>query len=326
MEGLRTFLESSTIHGLSYISSTKRLQRLFWTLVVILGFSGAAVLIYQSFQSWEESPITTTIETLPIKEITFPKISVCPPQNTFTDLNYDLIKTNNVTLDEVKRENLTNIAIELINEAVHKETLENINKIQEKNRFSNWYKRNTKIEIPYYGDDNRFYYNITTSDTYGSISSQDFGENFNATKMETNFHYSIKIYPPNDVVNNTNVTLHIEIDRVLLMNNLNDNIKILSKWGTFQILDSNGKTPWGFSPPGIIGGRNLSIVNDYREIIIERKIKSDDVNNLNYNRMPGFNISWYYTKTTAGTTVSGKGFFKDETNGREFNRYHTILI
>ena len=185
--------------------------------------------------------------------------------------------------------------------------------------------KDTQI-LKFLGDDNRFYYNITTFDTYGSISSQYFGENFNAIKMETNFYYSIKIYPPNDVVNNTNFTLHIEIDRVLLMNNLNDNMKILSKWGAFTILDTNGKSTWGFCPPGIIGGRNLSIVNDYREIIIERKITSDDANDLLYNRMPGFNISWYYTKTTAGTTVSGKGFFKDETNGREFNRYVVCII
>ena len=69
MEGVRVFLESSTIHGLSYISTTSRLVKIFWILVVIGGFTGAGVLIYQSFQAWNESPVTTTIETLPITEI-----------------------------------------------------------------------------------------------------------------------------------------------------------------------------------------------------------------------------------------------------------------
>ena len=328
METLITFLESSTIHGLAYIPTGRRHVRLLWILVVIAGFSGAGYLIYESFQSWAESPITTTIETLPIKDITFPKISVCPPENTFTDLNYDLIKTKKVTLDEVKRENLTNFAVELINEAIYEETLANLNKIKEKNRLNNWYKKYTKIEIPFYGEGNRFNYNITTSDTDGIISSQDFGENFNATKMETNFHYSIKIYPPNDVVNNTKVTLDIEIDRVTLMNNLNDNIKVLNKWGSYQLLDiGRKKSTWSFRPPGIIDGQNLAKVNDFREIIIERKITLDDVKGLHYDCMPGFNVSWYYKKTTTSTTISGKGIFEVKTNGngREFRRYHTIM-
>ena len=90
MEGVRTFLESSTIHGLTYVSTTRKYVRLFWIFVVIGGFVGASLLIKESFDSWSESPIKTTIETLPISEITFPKVTVCPPKNTFTDLNYDL--------------------------------------------------------------------------------------------------------------------------------------------------------------------------------------------------------------------------------------------
>ena len=90
MEGVKTFLETSSIHGLAYISSTRRLVKLFWAVVVILGFTGAGAIIYQSFQSWSEGPVKTTIETLPITDITFPKVTVCPPKNTYTDLNYDL--------------------------------------------------------------------------------------------------------------------------------------------------------------------------------------------------------------------------------------------
>ena len=37
-----------------------------------LGFTGAGVLIYQSFKSWADSPIVTTIENLPIEKFTFP--------------------------------------------------------------------------------------------------------------------------------------------------------------------------------------------------------------------------------------------------------------
>merc|ERR1712074_527772 len=45
MEGVRTFLESSTIHGLAYISISQKYARLFWILVVLTGFIGASLLI-----------------------------------------------------------------------------------------------------------------------------------------------------------------------------------------------------------------------------------------------------------------------------------------
>ena len=110
---METFLETSTIHGVSHISTKRKFVRIFWTLVVISGFTGAGVLIYQSFQSWDESPVKTTIETHPIAEITFPKVTVCPPKNTFTNLNYDLMMTENITLDNDTRQELTNYAVEL---------------------------------------------------------------------------------------------------------------------------------------------------------------------------------------------------------------------
>ena len=80
MEGVKEFLESSTIHGLVYISTTRRLARLLWLCVVISGFTGAVVIIYQSFSSWAVSPVSTTIETLPITELDFPSVTVCPPR------------------------------------------------------------------------------------------------------------------------------------------------------------------------------------------------------------------------------------------------------
>ena len=49
MSGLVTsvaeFLSSSTIHGLAHISSTRRLVRLLWVGVVVLGFTLAATII-----------------------------------------------------------------------------------------------------------------------------------------------------------------------------------------------------------------------------------------------------------------------------------------
>ena len=78
---------------------TRRLIRVLWVCIVIAGFTGAGVLIYQSFDTWAESPITTTIETLPIKDVILPKITVCPPKNSYTDLNSGVMTVDNMTID-----------------------------------------------------------------------------------------------------------------------------------------------------------------------------------------------------------------------------------
>ena len=106
MEGVSTFFASSTIHGLSYIASSRKYVKLFWILVVVTGVTGALFLIKESFDYWSESPIKTTEETLPIADIKFPKVTVCPPKNTYTDLNYDLLISENRTLTEEMRNDM----------------------------------------------------------------------------------------------------------------------------------------------------------------------------------------------------------------------------
>ena len=125
MGDLQTFLESSSISGLNFISTTKRYAKLFWIIVVVLGFTGAGVMIFQSFQDWGNNPISTTIETRPIAEIKFPKVTVCPPKDTYTDLNYDLMLLENKTLDNNTRHNLTNYATELLQDNVYASVMNN---------------------------------------------------------------------------------------------------------------------------------------------------------------------------------------------------------
>ena len=120
---METFLETSTIHGVSHISTTRKFVRIFWSLVVISGFTGAGVLIYQSFQAWADNPVTTTIETLPMENnenIKFPKVTVCPPKNTYTDLNYDLMMTANTSLTDETRYKLKTYAMELLHNYLEK--------------------------------------------------------------------------------------------------------------------------------------------------------------------------------------------------------------
>ena len=131
-ELLQQFLRSSTIHGFQHISSSGSYGKLSWILIVFCGFSGAGYLIYHSFDNWSQNPVRTTIETLPITEITFPNVTVCPPRGTYTNLNYDLMQfKRRKMLKKSTRDYLLNFAIDVIQEEFYKEMLKNVSLVNE---------------------------------------------------------------------------------------------------------------------------------------------------------------------------------------------------
>ena len=103
---INSFLSSTTIHGLSYIPSSRKPLKLFWLSVVLAGFTCSICLIQKSFRGWQESPISTSVEILPITEITFPNVTVCPPRKTFTALNVDLGLAREITVNVSSRDQL----------------------------------------------------------------------------------------------------------------------------------------------------------------------------------------------------------------------------
>ena len=132
MESFKQFLETASIDGLNHISSTRRWIRLFWITLLAMGFIVSGVLIWESFQSWEDNPVRTTTKTVAMKEIKFPKLTVCPPKNTFTDINYDLMLTENVTLTNETKNELYEYVVAMIDEHVYMDPWD---KIHEENRF-----------------------------------------------------------------------------------------------------------------------------------------------------------------------------------------------
>ena len=181
MENLKIFLESSSIHGLSYISTSRRHTRLLWLIIVTTGFITAGVLIHQSFKGWADSPITTTVETISIERITYPKITVCPPPNTFTDLNYDLLMTQNMTLDNKTKNQLTKYAVELLHDHLLDSIMTNLSYLDEKDRYY-------KIQPP-------------SNAKAGTIITI-----FDVNLVEANAYYYIRIYN-----NHRGSTLHVSI-------------------------------------------------------------------------------------------------------------------
>ena len=319
MESIKTCLESSTIHGLTHISTNRKQTRFFWVIVVTAGFTGAGVMIYHSFQDWNDSPVKTTIETRPIAEITFPKVTVCPPKNTNTYLNYDLMMAANISLDNDTRNELTHFAVERLQNLLHNSIMANLTMLEDNDRYYNWYHGYTKIEIPFYEDEyENVHYKVSTSAPFGTISTKHFGDKFNIDKIQRqlNVYYNVIIRPSKSIrkLNETSM-LHIEIEKI----NMKD---LLSGEDTFFFVDDfiNSSTTYFY--------RNYTKIRDNYSIKLTRKVSFEDASKQNLLMMPGFKISWYYTDqySIAKAEDDAEFIYKRDPNTLPFVRFTNMIM
>ena len=229
METVTTYLESGSINGLNHIAATKKWDRLFWILVVKMGFIISTFLIVQMYIAWGDNPIRTDVDTLPMSEISFPKVTVCPPKGTFTDLNYDIkhAEKKNLTLKE--REALTDYARDTIESISF---MDNLNILQYEDRFYNWYYAISKIEgrrgysitTNFLSKDKKYQrYTIDSMATSGVITSKFFKQKFdkNHIRIMANTNIliiNINVIPPKSFFdyfgNEQNLTLHLHLEKV----------------------------------------------------------------------------------------------------------------
>ena len=311
MDNFRNFLESSTIHGLSYITSTRKLIRVSWILVIIAGFTGAGLLIYESFQTWAESPVTTTVETLPIDEITFPKVTVCPPVDTYTDLNYDIVMSKNMTLSSSKREELLQFTLQLLHQPYYEEILRNLSTLEEENRYFNWYHGYTQIGLPYNYDAGRDYTymrnDISTGAAKGSIKSRCFGQKFYPEDLVRTMNTNIKIHVSSTVRRMRQVSLVFELVKIPIKNitvvwDENDNWSKEEYYinGDLVSADSNSLT---VNVP-LIGRSSYTFMftRKLSDLDFEKAMNSLDL-------VPGFNLSWHFNTSVESNPKYAENWF-----------------
>ncbi len=88
---IEDFLNSSSIHLVIHIHNARsNWEKFAWGVIISLGVITAMHLIHDSFVGWKTSPFITTVETIRISNAVFPVVTVCPPQDTNTALNYDI--------------------------------------------------------------------------------------------------------------------------------------------------------------------------------------------------------------------------------------------
>ena len=318
MNSFKLFLESSTIHGLNHVSTTRKYIRFFWILVVISGFSGSIYLICQSFKAWSERPVSTTIETHEIHELKYPKVMVCPPKNTYTNLNHDIMVVGNMTIDnDLTNENST--AYKLLQSFVsnfHQKDfdvfVQKINLMKEKNEFRNYYNGFTKVPIDVYRNQiginsGKF---IKTYATSGDIASPYFGEVFDSDKFELGDSFSVHIENPyNDFYRKEpygNTTYKIKYD-------------VEEQFECLQLENRNGACLDPSQNEFQVKKANDS--NGIR-IIFTRSFQTLDFEDWKLKRFTGFSVEWEYLRTQSDTKIQQSFQRKNKNYIRMANLIH----
>ena len=317
MDIFKEFLENSSINGMSLISTTKRFTRLFWIMIVIVGFSGSIFMIFESFENWREKPISTTIETFPISEITFPNVTVCPPGGLFLNLNQDIRKSETVELNEDLRNELLDYALEVIQDQYYLDVMANLSKLVDPDSYYNRYHGYNLVKYPYYNEKElimkTYVYTYARS---GNISTQYLGDKFHAANLDLNHFMQVKIYIPTTATD-SNTVLMIYIEKNSITQFINGDV--LYTW------------PGGRMNPYITNwSRNFSI-NDltkddkddryYFKISLKRDISEDEMNSIDLEMMPGFRVTW-----NIHGLLELKAEYSNLTTNGEFTRFFNSIL
>ena len=283
MNILKQFLEVSTIHGFYHISSTSKLVRIFWIWVVLTGFIGASLLIYNSFESWRESPVKTTIKTMAIDNLKFPNVTVCPPKNTYTNLNYDLLMTENLTLTNETRTILSSYAFELLHDSFYTGIIANLSLIEDPDRYYNWYHGFTMINIPTWMRSQILleFPTITTASS-GFISTKHYGEKLNVNLVKSPIRIQLDISSPKVARKNQNCTLSIEIEK--------NSLQELADGQEVYYFSGHGH----LKPEGDVLKSNITGPKNSYSFSLYRKVSKLELSSIKLRTMPGFKFKWFY--------------------------------
>ena len=83
---LKDYSSESSIHGVQYLGDRKHSNfgRAFWMITVCIALTCTLVQVFNIWYQWVDDPIVTTLSTisLPVEEIEFPAVTLCPQGST----------------------------------------------------------------------------------------------------------------------------------------------------------------------------------------------------------------------------------------------------
>ena len=293
MEGVKGLLEVSSIHGVGYLVSEKKLFKLLWAAVVVGSFIAAGLIIRQSFRGWEESPISTTIETRPLSDLAFPEVVVCPAKNSFTTLSPDLKQSESQRMKEKTKVDMLDILTDATFDIAFQEKYEDMRSFYEKDKFLNWYLGTSKMVYPT-GDGHRRYYRLQTSAVSGDCSTPFFKESFNENDFLLKLTFQVQIYVPRDWRSNRTISLIIDIDYDIEeneMTRISEYVKVYGSNTKFSDYEE-------LSPNLTKYKREFSLAGDqYYNVVYSRQMYEDELQLWTARRHKGLRVTWYYNQT-----------------------------
>ena len=116
--------------------------------------------------------------------------------------------------------------------------------------------------------------------------------------VERKLSYHINVYPPYNVKDNENVTLHFKVEKVS-MSGLERSSKDRVEMEGLGLLDADQMTAnTKFTPP-------CPCINFLRSINLNRDVSSDDVKTQKLEKVPGSRFIWWYT----GPEITPENYF-----------------
>ena len=196
MDILREFLDKSTIHGLAHISDvSSKAGKVLWATVVIAGFCTAGFLIQSSYEEWETTPVATSISTHPIAALPLPIITICPPEQSNTALNVDLVRAGNISLTDSDRQALINVSRHLF---IHEPSMNFVDlarRLTNKEDIPQLMKQTRSYPTPYENTDrgSNMGFEIWSTELEGSYKSPGFGSRRICSGNDPNIHFTLYI-------------------------------------------------------------------------------------------------------------------------------------
>ena len=145
--------------------------------------------------------------------------------------------------------------------------LDDLNKLEETNRYYNWYHGYTKVYEPSTTWEKNGDYDIETSATSGSISTQYFGQKYQSHLVRKWTLPLVRVYPPKSACESENITFHFKLEKVsitgLSLSNGRDEYDMDGYYGE---LDAEEPVFYkNFSPPSCLF-YDVSLVRDIRSL------------------------------------------------------------
>ena len=174
----------------------------------MVAFSGAFVLINNSYSEWQKSPISTSITTFPLDDLDFPTITVCPPKGSNSALYPDLVKADNNSLSEDDRQQL----MVSIKDMVKTSTLDFASNVLATTNPENLESLSKGFQsFPSQYEDG---FEIKVGGVEGSIKSPRFGESYhkNDFKVDKSIHIILDLQPAIQNPGTGTMVVELEVD------------------------------------------------------------------------------------------------------------------